>query len=138
MHRVSMKDTAQKRPSSPAPIPELAKKMLRHAQPEHFLSGGPERNRTADLVNANDALSQLSYRPLHRTSAALNWRRGRDSNPRYLSVRSISSRVTSTAHPPLPNRSVLTFSSKTPGGAEIMKNRTLMVKVGFVCGFSAL
>ena len=26
-------------------------------------SGGPERDRTADLLNANQALSQLSYRP---------------------------------------------------------------------------
>ena len=25
---------------------------------------GPERDRTADLLNANQALSQLSYRPL--------------------------------------------------------------------------
>ena len=29
-------------------------------RPEH---GGPERDRTADLLNANQALSQLSYRP---------------------------------------------------------------------------
>ena len=28
-------------------------------------NGGPERDRTADLLNANQALSQLSYRPRH-------------------------------------------------------------------------
>ncbi len=26
--------------------------------------GGPDRDRTGDLIVANDALSQLSYRPL--------------------------------------------------------------------------
>jgi hypothetical protein len=28
------------------------------------LSSGPERDRTDDLLNANQALSQLSYRPI--------------------------------------------------------------------------
>ena len=31
-----------------------------------FVSGGPERSRTAYLVNANDALCQMSYRPKNR------------------------------------------------------------------------
>ena len=28
------------------------------------MADGPERDRTADLLNANQALSQLSYRPV--------------------------------------------------------------------------
>ena len=39
----------------------IKKPSLRRA---FLLNSGPERNRTADLVNANDALSQLSYRPV--------------------------------------------------------------------------
>ncbi len=39
-------------------------------------AGGDERDRTADLFVANEALSQLSYTPTKP-----NWRRGRDSNP---------------------------------------------------------
>ena len=30
-----------------------------------MMAGGAERDRTADLVIANDALSQLSYSPVH-------------------------------------------------------------------------
>ena len=30
------------------------------------MNGGGERDRTDDLVNANHALSQLSYTPVHR------------------------------------------------------------------------
>ena len=33
--------------------------------------GGPDRDRTDDLVIANDALSQLSYRPILHSLAAL-------------------------------------------------------------------
>lgn len=32
-------------------------------------TGGPDRDRTDDLIIANDALSQLSYRPIFRTGA---------------------------------------------------------------------
>ena len=31
---------------------------------EDFMIGGPDRDRTGDLIVANDALSQLSYRPI--------------------------------------------------------------------------
>ena len=51
---------------------------LNHGQPiQHHLSTfplnctkpcGPDRDRTDDLLNANQALSQLSYRPLSGTS----------------------------------------------------------------------
>ena len=34
----------------------------------HLQAGGARRNRTADLVIANDALSQLSYSPFYPAS----------------------------------------------------------------------
>ena len=36
-----------------------------------FLNGGDEEDRTLDLLNANQALSQLSYSPISESSAAL-------------------------------------------------------------------
>ncbi len=36
----------------------------RHAFQRVFLFGGPERDRTVDLSDANRTLSQLSYRPV--------------------------------------------------------------------------
>ena len=41
--------------------------------PEGFLLGGAERDRTADLVNAIHALSQLSYGPTSKRK--FNYRR---------------------------------------------------------------
>ncbi len=39
----------------------------KHLQEDAFKrNGGPKRDRTADLLNANQALSQLSYGPLLR------------------------------------------------------------------------
>ena len=35
---------------------------------EDFMIGGPDRDRTGDLIVANDALSQLSYRPTKKTA----------------------------------------------------------------------
>ena len=36
---------------------------ISHNSVDRSQTGGPERDRTADLLNANQALSQLSYRP---------------------------------------------------------------------------
>src|SRR6185295_17594335 len=44
-------------------------------------SGGDDRDRTGDLLVANEALSQLSYIPTDTARHTL-WRRERDSNPR--------------------------------------------------------
>ena len=44
-------------------------------------SGGDDRNRTCDPLNANQVLSQLSYIPV---SANGNWLRGQDLNLRPL------------------------------------------------------
>ena len=45
--------------------------------------GGAREDRTPDLVIANDALSQLSYGPTKPDIIRKNWRRLRDSNPRW-------------------------------------------------------
>jgi hypothetical protein len=45
---------------------------IRHIGSLQKVPGGAERDRTADLVIANDALSQLSYSPVHQASAL--WR----------------------------------------------------------------
>src|SRR5689334_14294503 len=45
------------------------------------MRGGDDRDRTGDLLVANEALSQLSYIPTCRWTSE-NWRRERDSNPR--------------------------------------------------------
>ena len=53
--------------SSPASPCGLRRGSLRHdrlAEPKQAKAGGARRDRTADLVIANDALSQLSYGPL--------------------------------------------------------------------------
>ena len=60
-------------------------------KPSYFLkNGGDEGIRTPDLVNANHALSQLSYTPT-RLLNYLNWRRRWDSNPRAPEGNRISS-----------------------------------------------
>ena len=54
--------------SSNLSLSEFYNKKARHMA-GLFVICGPERDRTADLVVANDALSQLSYRPLLGSSA---------------------------------------------------------------------
>jgi len=39
----------------------------------HLLNGGGERDRTDDLLNANQALSQLSYTPISLSVRLLWW-----------------------------------------------------------------
>jgi hypothetical protein len=46
-----------------APSPEGGGKFINYFI-ELYRNGGAERDRTADLVIANDALSQLSYSPI--------------------------------------------------------------------------
>ena len=47
-------------------------------------TGGDDRSRTCDPLNANQVLSQLSYIPKRRTPSAGNWLRGQDLNLRPL------------------------------------------------------
>ena len=90
--------------------------------------GGDERDRTADLLVANEALSQLSYIPTYSVSmlageaglapaVPLNWRRERDSNPRGgFSAYTISSRAPSTSSDISP-QAVAPGSEPRPGGS---------------------
>src|SRR5216683_7673138 len=83
-------------------------------------SGGERGIRTPDTLPGtpdfeSGAFSRSASSPEFCDLAQL-WRRGWDSNPRYVAVYTLSKRAPSAARPPLPESSICAWPGKNPSG----------------------
>ncbi len=99
-------------------------------------NGGPEGIRTPDLLNANQALSQLSYRPLQHTNPSLDLTFPITSGRSQLSYRPIKTIYYTDSRPCLTSTLFVALAGAPAGAKHLSRVPIAVVTRDFLPTFS--